>query len=79
MAVKKNKGGRQNKYYTHVEPHLAEVEAWLRNGLSEEQIYTNLGVSKTSWHNYKQKYDELVETLKKGKVSQIAEIGRAHV
>jgi hypothetical protein len=71
VSRKKNKGGRQNKYYTHVEPRLTEVEVWLRSGLSEEQIYTNLGVSKTSWHNYKKKHVELVDTLKKGKDIQV--------
>lgn len=68
----KNRGGRRNKYYSHVEPRLDEVLAWLRNGLSEEQVYTNLGVSKTSWHNYKQQHDELVDTIKKGKKCQVA-------
>lgn len=69
---RKNRGGRRNKYYSHVEPRLDEVLAWLRKGLSEEEVYTNLGVSKTSWYNYKQQHVELVDTIQKGKKCQIA-------
>lgn len=75
--MSKNKGGRKNKYETHVKPRLTEIEMWLKKGLSEEQIYTNLGVGKTSWHNYKNKYPELVETLKNGKEVQILEVENA--
>lgn len=75
--MSKNKGGRKSKYETHVKPRLTEIEMWLKKGLSEEQIYTNLGVGKTSWHNYKNKYPELVETLKNGREVQILEVENA--
>lgn len=74
---KKNKGGRRSKYFTHVEPRLAEVEIWLRKGLSEAQIFKNLGVGKTSWESYKKKHPELAEVLKKGRECQITEVENA--
>lgn len=67
----------RGKYWTHVRPRFDEIEAWLEKGLSEAQIYTNLGVGKTSWHNYKQKHPELVEVLKKGREVQVREVENA--
>ncbi len=67
----------RGKYWTHVRPRFDEIEAWLEKGLSEEQIYTNLGVGKTSWYNYKQKHPELVEILKKGREVQVREVENA--
>ena len=71
---KKNPGGRRNKYFSHVEPRFAEAELWLRDGLSEAQIYKNLGVGKTSWERYKKDYPELAELLKKGRETQVEEV-----
>ena len=59
--------GRPNKYITHVAPRLLEVEAWARNGDIEKTIAEKLGVAYSSFNDYKTKYPELVEALKKGK------------
>lgn len=46
---------------------LILIEGWARDGLTEEQIYTNLGVSHTTFNKWKNEKIELVEALKKGK------------
>ena len=59
--------GRPNKYITHVAPRLLEIEAWARNGDIDKTIAEKLGVGYSSFNDYKTKYPELVEALKKGK------------
>ena len=63
----KGKGGRKSKYHTHVEPRLKEIEAWARNGLTEEQIAKNLGVAYSTFRKYKDEYPAFSSALKKGK------------
>lgn len=46
---------------------LLLLEAWARNGLTDEQIAHNMGVSVATLSNYKNKYLEILEALKKGK------------
>lgn len=56
-----------SKYETHVQPKLTLVEAWARDGLTDEQICHNLNISVASLHNYKRDHLELLEALKRGK------------
>ena len=58
---------RPSKYDTHVKPKLNLVESWARDGLVDEQIAHNLGISTTAYYEYKQKYAEFAESLKNGK------------
>lgn len=37
----------KSKYFTYVEPKLKLVEGWARDGLTDEQIYNNLGIYRT--------------------------------
>lgn len=46
---------------------LILLEAWARDGLTDEQIANNMGISVASLYNYKNKYLEILEALKKGK------------
>lgn len=46
--------------------------AWARDGLSEEQISKNMGISRSTLKEWKQKYPAISATLKKGK--QVADI-----
>lgn len=65
--MKKGKGGRKSKYHTHVEPRLKEIEAWARDGLTDEQIAKNLGVAYSTFRKYKDEYPAFSSALKKGK------------
>ncbi|WP_419890719.1 transposase [Paenibacillus xylanexedens] len=59
-------GGRKSKYQTHVEPKLLLVEAWARDGMIQEDIARKLGVAMSSFSDYKNKFPELSEALKRG-------------
>lgn len=60
--------------WPQVKERFHDIETWLKKGLSEYQIYTNLGISKTTWESYKKKYSELIDLLKKGKECQVSEV-----
>jgi hypothetical protein len=59
--------GRKDKYASHVEPKLNIVAAWARNGLIIEEIAKNLGVAKSTFCTYINKYPELSDALKQNK------------
>ena len=57
----------KSKYETHVKDKLILIEGWARDGLTEAQIAKNLGIAMSTMSEYKNKYSEFSETLKKGK------------
>ena len=57
----------KSKYFTHVEPKLELIEGWAMDGLTDEQIANKLGIGTSSFYDYKNKYSEFSEALKKGK------------
>lgn len=65
--------GRPNKYYTHIQPRLAEIEK-LALTMTEKQIAQYLGVGYSSWCDYKNKYSELSDSLKKGRETLVFEL-----
>ena len=46
---------------------LLTLEGWAREGLFDKQIAKNMGVSEATLNNYKKKYPEVKEALRKGK------------
>lgn len=46
---------------------LLKLEAWARDGLTDEQIAENIGINPATLYDWKKKYPEISETLKKGK------------
>ena len=62
----------KSKYETDVKPRLVEIEAWKRDGLTDEQIFKNLGISRDTFYKYKEKYTDFSDALKKGK--EVADI-----
>jgi len=60
-----------------VQSRFGEIEAWLKTGLSEQQIITNLGISKSTWESYKTKHPDLLELIKKGRAFQVSEVENA--
>lgn len=59
--------GRPSKYDSHVKPKLLLIEAWARDGLTDEQIANNLDVAYSSFRVYKDEYPALTAALQKGK------------
>jgi hypothetical protein len=58
---------RPSKYDTHVQPKLNLVEAWARDGLTNDQIAHNLGINVATLYEYQKQYPEFSEALKNGK------------
>lgn len=46
---------------------LTLITAWARDGLIDEQIAKNMGISKATLYNYKNNYPEIRKALQKGK------------
>lgn len=67
--------GRPSKYQTHVKPHFKEIKEAFNRGVEEKEIAKSLGISVSSWCEYKQKYAEFSELLKRDadKTKQILE------
>lgn len=72
MTEKKGRG-RPNKYETHIRPRLKEIEQ-LCLSMSEKQIADTMGVSQSTWCEYKKQYSELSEALKKGRQNLVFEL-----
>lgn len=53
--------------WPQVKEKLFLVEMWCRDGVLEKDIAKNLGVAVSTFEDYKKKYPELREALKKGK------------
>lgn len=63
----KKKGGRPSKYETEWKDRLVVIEGWARDGLTDEQIAKNIGISTSTLYEWKKKYSEFSEALKRGK------------
>ncbi len=58
----------KGKYAKWLEPEgLLLLEGWARDGLTEEQIAYNMGISRETLRVWKNKYSVISGTLKKGK------------
>lgn len=49
------------------ENNLIKLEAWARNGLTDEQLANNMGINVATLYTWKKKYGEINEALKRGK------------
>lgn len=57
--------GKYEEWLT--EEGLLKLEGWARDGLTDEQIAHNMGISKSTLYEWKKKYSDLSDSLKKGK------------
>lgn len=56
------------KYEYWITPDgLLKLEAWARDGLTDEQIAANAGIAIATLYDWKKRYPEVSEALKKGK------------
>lgn len=67
-------GGRPSKYESEVKPRFKEIKAWLEQGATEEEVAFNLGVSQSTFIEYKKKNPELVELVKESRRKVIQQI-----
>lgn len=70
--VKKSRG-RPNKYFTHIEPKLKQIEEMCQT-MTEKQMADSLGVAYSSWKLYKNKYSAFSDALKKGRENLVVEL-----
>lgn len=58
----------KGKYEYWLTPEgLLELEGWARDGLTDEQIAYNVGISRSTLNSWKDKYSNISDTLKRGK------------
>lgn len=56
------------KYQKWLEPDgLLLLESWARDGLTDEQIADNIGISRSTLSDWKNRFPDISDTLKKGK------------
>lgn len=72
-----SKRGAPNKYESSVKSRFDEIKEWLEIGATEKEIYTNLGICKDTWINYKNKYIELSDLIKSGRKNPVIQIKKA--
>ena len=58
----------KGKYHRWLEPEgLLLIEGWARDGLIDKQIAHNMGINAATLYDWKNKYAEISEALKRGK------------
>lgn len=63
--------------WPQVKDKIMLVEKWARDGLSEEQIAKNLGISRNTLNDYKNKHPDILNALKRGKEVLLTEVENA--
>ena len=65
---KKSNVGRKGLYKEWLEAdNLIRLEGWARNGLTDEMIAHNIGITTTTFYDWKKKYPQFAEAVKRGK------------
>lgn len=68
MSKRKKKGGRRGKFHAWLTPEgLIKLEGWARDGLTDDQIAYNIGISRSTLAVWKNKYADISDSLKRGK------------
>lgn len=71
--------GRKGKYHSHVEPYFDDIDKWLNQGMTEKQVAQRLGVAYSSFNDYKNRFPEFLELIKKKRVGLIDDLKGALV
>lgn len=68
----------KGKYQRWLEPEgLILLEDWARNGLTDDQIARNMGVGTRTLYDWKAKYPQISQSLKRGKQVVDAQVENA--
>ncbi|MGF2089691.1 helix-turn-helix domain-containing protein [Enterococcus casseliflavus] len=57
--------GKYEEWLT--EEGLLKLEGWARDGLTDEQIAKNIGIQRPTLYDWKKKYSDISDALKRGK------------
>jgi hypothetical protein len=67
------KAGRKTKYFTHVEPYLENISEWAQT-MTEAQIAKKLSVGYRNFCEYKSKFPQLEQAIKRGRSNLVIEL-----
>lgn len=59
--------GKADKEYWTMGDGLIRVAGWARDGLTNEDIYKNMGISFSTFRRWRNDYEQFAEALKKGR------------
>ena len=65
MAIKAQPKKKSNEWLEA--DNLILLEGWARDGLTDEQIAHNIGITTTTLYDWKKKYPQFTEAIKSGK------------
>lgn len=69
---------KRNKYGEWLQPdNILRLSAWARDGLTDEQIAKNMGISRSTLGEWKNKYSVISDALKKSKEVADVEVENA--
>jgi DNA-binding CsgD family transcriptional regulator len=72
LGAAKNKAvykkGRKDKYYTHVKPRFDYIKNLIHEGFTEKEISKKLGISYSTFNNYKKNKKEFLELINNTRV-----------
>lgn len=65
----------KGKYQDWITPEgLISIEGWARDGLTDAQIADKMGINVSTLYAYQNKYSEIKEAIKKGKIPVDTEV-----
>ena len=64
----------KSKYETHVQPRLKEIEEWVKQGATDEEIAKALSISMASLYSYKAKHKEFLEAFARARAKIVIDI-----
>ena len=62
----KQEGHGNCKYFTEVQPKLADIRLWASKGDAHIIIAQKLGISKASFYNYMKDYEDFMDSVRDG-------------
>ena len=75
--MSESKRGRKSKYEEYVQPYIPKIIEWVKSGATEEEICKALGIAKSTFNDYKNKYSELSDALRAGRQNVVLDIKAA--
>ncbi len=64
----------KSKYETHVKPRFDEIEKWVSEGATQENIAKKLGISVRALLNYLRDYSDFADLFKRGRKDLVAQL-----
>ena len=68
---------RKNKYNEYVKSRFEDIKKWCKRGATDKEIIKMLGIGKTAFYDYQEKYTEFSELIKNNRIDAVEEIKNA--